>query len=91
MNQPLTHQSNVTLSDEQIARFQRDGFVALPQISNPAEIELMRAAYDTIFQRKAGREAGEQFDLAGLDEDGKEAALPQILNPEKSAPELWDT
>ena len=91
MNQPLTHQPNVVLSESQVAQFHRDGFLALPQISNPAEIAMMRAAYDTIFQRKAGRETGEQFDLAGTDEDGKEAALPQILSPEKFAPEIWDT
>lgn len=91
MENPLTHQPTVSLSDEQIAGFHRDGFLALPQISTPAEIEMMRAAYDDIFSRRAGRETGEQFDLAGTDEDGKEAALPQILGPEKFAPELWDT
>ena len=89
--EPLTHQPNVSLSSEQIAAFQRDGFLALPQISTPAEIEMMRAAYDDIFSRRAGRDEGAQFDLAGTDEDDKEAALPQILSPEKFAPQLWDT
>ena len=88
---PLTHTPNVSLSDEQIAQFHRDGFLALPQITNDPEVEMMRAAYDRIFQNKAGRDQGAQFDLAGLDEEGKEAALPQILGPEKFAPELWDT
>ena len=88
---PLTHAPNVKLTNEQIADFQRDGFLSLPQISSPAEIEMMRAAYDRIFQNKAGRDVGAQFDLAGTDEEGKEAALPQILGPEKFAPELWDT
>ena len=87
----LTHSPNVRLTDQQIADFHRDGFLSLPQISSPAEIEMMRAAYDRIFQNKAGRAEGAQFDLAGTDEDGKEAALPQILGPEKFAPELWDT
>lgn len=91
MQNPLSHQPTVSLSDEQIAGFHRDGFLALPQISAPAEIEMMRDAYDDIFSRKAGRESGAQFDLAGTDEDGKEAALPQILGPEKFAPQLWDT
>lgn len=48
----------------------------------------MRAAYDKIFQQRAGRDEGNQFDLAGSDEEGKEAALPQDLNPGKYAPEL---
>ncbi len=91
MKNPLTYQPNVSLAEAQIAQFHRDGFLALPALSNPEEIEMMRAAYDDIFSRKAGRDQGKQFDLAGTDEDGKEAALPQILDPEKFAPQLWDT
>jgi ectoine hydroxylase-related dioxygenase (phytanoyl-CoA dioxygenase family) len=41
-----------------------------------------------MFTERAGRDSGDQFDLAGSDEDGKEASLPQILNPAKYAPEL---
>jgi ectoine hydroxylase-related dioxygenase (phytanoyl-CoA dioxygenase family) len=52
---------------------------------------MLREAYDRIFQTRAGREEGNQFDLAGSDEEGQQAALPQILGPEKYAPELWDT
>jgi hypothetical protein len=50
----------------------------------------MRAAYDRIFAERAGRDEGNQFDLGGTDEEGKEAALPQILNPAKYAPELLE-
>lgn len=81
----------VTLSAEQIAFFKENGFLSLPQISTPDEIEMMRQTYDRLFENKAGRDEGNQFDLAGTDEDGKEAALPQILQPSKYAPELWDT
>jgi ectoine hydroxylase-related dioxygenase (phytanoyl-CoA dioxygenase family) len=91
MNTPLTHTANVLLTDEQKEFFDRNGFLALPQITTPAEVEMMRVAYDRIFAQNAGRETGAQFDLAGTDEDGKQAALPQILGPEKFAPELWDT
>lgn len=88
---PLSHQPTVSLTADQIAFFAANGFLALPQLSNPAEIEMMRHAYDRIFAAQAGRAEGNQFDLAGADEDDKIPALPQILQPEKYAPELWDT
>lgn len=91
MLSPLTHTPNINLTKEQIDFYQRNGFLALPQISNPTEIEMIRVAYDQLFDQQAGRESGAHFDLAGTDEDGKEQALPQILGPEKFAPELWDT
>jgi ectoine hydroxylase-related dioxygenase (phytanoyl-CoA dioxygenase family) len=88
---PLTHQPTVSLSPDDIAFFQENGFLRFSQLSTPDEISMMRQSYDRIFQTRAGREEGNQFDLAGSDEEDKEAALPQILGPEKYAPELWDT
>lgn len=37
---------------------------------------------------QAGRENGEQFDLAGTDEEGRPANLPQILTPSRYDPEI---
>lgn len=87
----MTHEPNVVLTKEQIDFFWRNGFLAVDQISSPEEIEIMRTAYDRIFEQRAGRNEGDQFDLAGTDEDGKQEALPQILNPGKYAPELNGT
>jgi ectoine hydroxylase-related dioxygenase (phytanoyl-CoA dioxygenase family) len=80
----------IVLTPEQIEFFHANGFIAVESISTPQEIAMMREAYDRIFAARAGRE-GNQFDLAGTDEEGREAALPQILNPVKYAPELRDT
>jgi len=91
MPEPLTHQPTVLLSLSQVAFFRSNGFLNLPVLTTPEEVAMMRDAYDDIFTRKAGRDVGDQFDLAGTDEEGKEAALPQILGPEKYAPQLWDT
>ncbi|HEX9996452.1 MAG TPA: phytanoyl-CoA dioxygenase family protein [Abditibacterium sp.] len=91
MTETLTHTPTIRLSDEQKQFFANNGYLALPVLTTPEEVEMMRVAYDRIFAEQAGRESGAQFDLAGTDEDGKEAALPQILGPEKFAPELWDT
>lgn len=79
----------MTLSAEQIRDFHLDGFIRITDpIAEPEELERLKALYDDIFQRRAGRESGDQFDLAGSDEEGKEAALPQILNPAKYAPDI---
>lgn len=87
---PLTHQPTVFLTAAQQEFFHQHGFLALDQIAPLEEVERLKVIYDQLFERQAGRENGDQFDLAGDNADGKTAALPQILTPEKYAPELWD-
>ena len=79
-----------TVTADQIAFFHENGFLALGPVTDAAELAWMREVYDRIFDARAGRESGDQFDLGGADEDGVEARLPQILNPAKYAPELND-
>jgi ectoine hydroxylase-related dioxygenase (phytanoyl-CoA dioxygenase family) len=76
------------IAPDQVAQFHRDGYIALPQLASLEEVARLRASYDRIFAARAGREEGNQFDLAGADEDNQEAKLPQILDPAKYAPEL---
>ncbi len=79
----------MTLSRQQIRDFHINGFLAITEpIAGPEELAWLREVYDRIFSARAGRNEGNQFDLAGSDEEGKEAALPQILDPAKYAPEL---
>ena len=78
----------VALSNEQVAFFQSNGFLCIEALTTQEEVARLCNVYDDIFNRRAGRESGDQFDLAGTDEEGKEAALPQILNPGKYAPIL---
>jgi ectoine hydroxylase-related dioxygenase (phytanoyl-CoA dioxygenase family) len=78
----------LTLSPEQIAFFKREGYLTLPAITTSEEVERLRDIYDRLFAMRAGREEGNQFDLAGTDEEDEPATLPQILNPAKYAPEL---
>nr|CAA9288601.1 hypothetical protein AVDCRST_MAG63-4199 [uncultured Armatimonadetes bacterium] len=78
----------IVLTEEQITAYHRDGFLAIPAITTPEEVEWLRGVYDRLFAQRAGREDGNQFDLGGTDEEGKEAALPQILDPKRYAPEL---
>ena len=83
--------STITLTEAQIAFYHENGYLAIEAITTPEEIAKLRVVYDQLFDRKAGREEGNQFDLAGTDEEGKAATLPQILNPRKYAPELAGT
>jgi hypothetical protein len=79
------------LSGDQIRFFHLNGFLAIPTpVTDEVELAWMREVYDRMFAERSGRESGDQFDLAGSDEEGKEAALPQILNPAKYAPELTE-
>lgn len=79
------------LSQDQIDFFNREGYLAIDALTTSEEVAWLRESYDRIFAERAGRDEGDQFDLAGADEEGKEAALPQILNPSKYAPELNDS
>jgi ectoine hydroxylase-related dioxygenase (phytanoyl-CoA dioxygenase family) len=78
----------VTLTKAQIDHFHREGFLAIPRLTDEDDVAMLREAYDRIFAAQAGRESGDQFDLAGTDEEGKQAVLPQILYPAKYAPEM---
>ena len=82
---------NILLTEDQIAFFHREGYLVIDAITTKDEVTRLRAIYDRIFQERAGREVGDQFDLAGTDEEGKEAVLPQILGPARYAPELGQT
>ncbi len=87
----MSQQSTITITKEQVDLFHEEGYLAVERITTDEEIERMRAAYDEIFARRAGREEGHEYDLAGPDEEGTEPALPQILEPRKYADDLRDT
>lgn len=77
------------LNAEQIRKFHTSGFLAVDvPLLSAEEIARLRDIYDRMFAQRAGREDGNQFDLAGVDEEGKPEALSQILNPDRYFPEL---
>lgn len=88
MSTEVALEPTVRISQEQIDFFHTNGFLSVPSISTPEEIERLKTIYDRLFASRAGRDEGNQFDLGGSDEEGKTAVLPQILNPKKYAPEL---
>lgn len=79
------------ISPEQVAFFREKGYLAIEAITTQDEVARMREAYDEIFARQAGREEGMEFDLAGTDDEGRPASLPQILEPRKYSEALRNT
>jgi ectoine hydroxylase-related dioxygenase (phytanoyl-CoA dioxygenase family) len=78
------------LTQAQTARFHTDGFVALNQITSPAELDPLRDTLDSLFSGRTAWEKGVLYDLAGTDEQNGQSRLPQILNPSQLAPRLND-
>ena len=77
------------LTPDQVLSFHVNGFLAVSDpVTDAAELRRMVTVYDKLFAERAGRNDGNQFDLAGSDEDDRPAAVPQILDPERYAPEI---
>jgi ectoine hydroxylase-related dioxygenase (phytanoyl-CoA dioxygenase family) len=84
----IAMQPTVILRPEQIAAFHEQGFLTLPEIAPPGELELMRNVFSRLFEQRAGRAEGAQYDIVSHDGDEEESALPTIINPLNYAPEL---
>ncbi|MFY9986872.1 MAG: phytanoyl-CoA dioxygenase family protein [Chthoniobacterales bacterium] len=79
------------LNCEQLAFYNENGYLAVDRVATDYEVAEIRALYDRMFSSRTGRNAGDHFDLAGTDEEGKEPLLAQILQPSKYFPELKQT
>ena len=79
------------LSSREIISFHNDGFLCVdrPMIAALA-IRRMQSVYDALFAGRAAYVDGLQFDLARTNEEGVEAASPQVINPDLYALELRD-
>lgn len=75
------------LSKQELAKFRRDGFVAIDRLLPAPEIERLHGTLSELRQRHIGFEEGALFDAVGLD-DGSEPRFPQIMMPRNFAPEL---
>jgi len=82
---------SVRLTNEEVEFFHQNGYISLPSITRPEEVQNLRAAFDEIFQSQAGRERGDYFDLAGTDAEGRPVDLPQILGPRQYSPQFNNT
>ena len=75
------------LSDAQVAAFRHDGFLRIEALTDDAELEALLRLYDELFRREGGFEAGDRIDLTP---EADRRPLPQIVNPERYAPQLTE-
>jgi ectoine hydroxylase-related dioxygenase (phytanoyl-CoA dioxygenase family) len=79
------------LSDEQVARFYKDGYLPIQQITIPEEVHELRAGIEDLFQRRVGEKEGAQEDFLAGEKNGVKKTAPQIMNPVNYLPELHRT
>jgi hypothetical protein len=79
------------LSPANLRQYADSGFVAIPQLCGARDMARIREILLRFFQRRVGREEGQQFDMLGLDLDASTAVQPQMIKPSVYAPELLRT
>jgi phytanoyl-CoA dioxygenase PhyH len=80
----------IVLTDEQIRFYHEEGFLSIPSVSTPEEIDWLIGVYDGMFAERVGYKEGYFVDFAG-DESTNEIQIPQILGPVAYRPALRDT
>ena len=73
------------LTDAQVASFQRNGYLRIEALTDNAEVEAMVGLYDELFSRDGRFAPGDRIELNSA---VASAPLPQIVNPERYAPQL---
>jgi hypothetical protein len=71
-----------------VASFRERGFALIPRLAEPDEVVRLRAIFDRAFGARAGRAAGDHYDIVGDDGDEGGYGLPTIINPLHYEPEL---
>jgi hypothetical protein len=80
----MTTTFDVDATEEQVASFQRDGFLAIEAITSQDEIARLRELYDEVMLRP------DAYRLV-YEGDGDGAVINQVFLPELQAPEMGDT
>lgn len=79
------------LTADQVEFYKLNGFLGSVELMDQSEAHMVREELLRIFRERAGREVGEQFDLASHDDDDQQPLLSQIMYPAKYAPRLLET
>jgi len=90
MLRPRGKRNTAVLTPDELRTFHRDGCVAIPRITSPAEIALLLEIFTRLFATGVGRREGAQFDMLSHEEDAAPRTLPTIINPIDYARELRD-
>jgi ectoine hydroxylase-related dioxygenase (phytanoyl-CoA dioxygenase family) len=81
----------VEVTEADVERFRRDGFVAFERITTDAEVGWLREVFDELFDAKVGGFAGGYFDLSRPYDSAGADHVPQVLMPELRVPALRAT
>jgi hypothetical protein len=76
------------LTAEEIGRFARDGFLALPQLTTPEDIARLRAVFVRLYQRFRDLPSAHALDLGDDARPAGEPQIPEINWSMQLAPEL---
>jgi ectoine hydroxylase-related dioxygenase (phytanoyl-CoA dioxygenase family) len=79
------------VSSADVQRFRDQGFLVLDDMCTGAPLLQLRAVLMGLFERRAGYDEGNQFDMLGTDRAGHDSLQPQLLKPSLYAPELLHT
>lgn len=83
--------SAAPLPSAEVRRFHDDGFLVVPALCEPEEVDAIRALLRRLFARQAGRDEGNQLDMLSLDRAASGMVQPQIVKPSLYAPALLRT
>jgi ectoine hydroxylase-related dioxygenase (phytanoyl-CoA dioxygenase family) len=79
--------TTATVSPEGVAQFADQGYLVVRGLTTEEEVLSLQAVYDRLFDPATSVAAEDRVELAG----GPTGMLPQILNPDRYAPELRET
>ena len=85
----MTTDLTARLSDEDVQRYHELGFLVVDELTTGDEVVALQDVYDRLFDPGAAISDEDRYELAG-DVDAP-PVLPQILNPDRYAPELRET
>jgi hypothetical protein len=77
-----------TIDHSRREEYLRNGFATLPRVADDSEVTWLREVYDRLFVQRAMPGAENFYDIAGRRDGDQPPLLPQIVEPEKYAPEL---
>ncbi|MFC4013744.1 phytanoyl-CoA dioxygenase family protein [Nonomuraea purpurea] len=80
-----------TIDHHNREEFRRNGFVILPKVADESEVAWLREVYDRLFVQRATPGSENFYDIAGQADREESPLLPQIVRPEKYAPELLES
>ncbi len=78
----------LSLAPDAAGKFWDQGFLAVPGVCDPQEIDWLCEVYDRLFAQRAGWDKGDFFDFAGPDTADTAPVLPQLLEPSRYEPSL---